>query len=62
MFNKMKDFVKNHKKGVAIGIGSTLVAGLATLLLALNHDDCTDDDVYEIQSEEDTTEESSDEN
>ena len=58
MFNKMKDFVKNHKKGVAIGVGSTLVAGLATLLLALIHDDCTDDDVYEIPSEEDTTEES----
>ena len=62
MFDKMKDFVKNHKKGVVIGVGSTLVAGLATLLLALNHDDCTNDDVYEIQSEEDTTEESSDEN
>ena len=58
MFNKMKDFVKNHKKGVAIGVGSTLVAGLATLLLALNHDDCIDDDVYEIPNEEDTTEES----
>lgn len=57
MFDKMKDFVKNHKKGVAIGVGSTLVAGLATLLLALNHDDCTDD-VYEIPSEEGTTEES----
>ena len=57
MFNKMKDFVKNHKKGVAIGVGSTLVAGLATLLLALNHDDCTGDDVYEIPNEEDTTEE-----
>ena len=58
MFDKMKDFVKNHKKGVAIGVGSTLVAGLATLLLALNHDDCPDDDVYEIPNEEDTTEES----
>ena len=58
MFNKMKDFVKNHKKGAAIGVGSTLVAGLAALLLALNHDDCTDDDVYEIPSEEGTTEES----
>ena len=58
MFNKMKGFVKNHKEGVAIGVGSTLVAGLATLLLALNHDDCADDDVYEIPNEEDTTEES----
>ena len=58
MFNEMKDYVKNHKMGVAIGIGSTLVAGLATLLLALNHDDCADDDVYEIPHEEDTTEES----
>lgn len=58
MFDKMKDFVKNHKKGVAIGVGSTLVAGLATLLLALNHDDSPDDDVYEIPNEEDTTEES----
>ena len=62
MFDKVKDFVKNHKKGVVIGVGSTLVAGLATLLLALNHDDCADDDVYEIPNEEDTTEESSDEN
>ena len=62
MFDKMKDFVKNHKKGVAIGIGSAIAASFATALLVLNHDDCTDDDVYEIQSEEDTTEESSDEN
>ena len=58
MFDKMKDFVKNHKKGVIMGVGSTLVVGLAALLLGMNHDDCTDDDVYEIQSEEGTTEES----
>ena len=58
MFNEMKDYVKNHKTGVAIGVGSTLVAGLAALLLAVNHDDCTDDDVYEIPNEEDTAEES----
>ena len=56
MFDKMKDFVKNHKKGVAIG--SVVTAGLAGLLVLLNHDDCTDDDTHEIQSEEDTTEES----
>ena len=62
MFNKMKDFVKNHKKGVAIGVGSTLTAGLAGLLVLLNHGDCSDDDTYEIPSGEDTTEESSDEN
>ena len=58
MFDKMKDFVKTHKKGVAIGIGSAITASLATALLVLNHDDCTDDDVYEIPNEEDTTEES----
>ena len=57
MFNEMKDYVKNHKKGVAIGVGSTLVAGLATLLLAINHYDCIDDDIHEIPNEEDTTEE-----
>lgn len=60
MFDKVKDFVKTHKKGIAIG--SVVTAGLAGLLVLLNHDDCTDDDVYEIQSGEDTTEESSDEN
>lgn len=58
MFDKTKDFVKNHKKGVAISIGSAIAASLATALLVLNHDDCTDDDVYEIPSEEGTTEES----
>lgn len=60
MFNKVKDFVKTHKKGIAIG--SVVTAGLAGLLMLLNHGDCTDDDVYEIPNEEDTTEESSDEN
>ena len=60
MFDKVKDFVKNHKKGVAIG--SVVTAGLAGLLVLLNHGDCSDDDVYEIPNEEDTTEESSDEN
>ena len=60
MFDKVKDFVKTHKKGIAIG--SVVTAGLAGLLVLLNHGDCSDDDVYEIQSEEDTTEESSDEN
>ena len=56
MFDRMKDFVKNHKKGVAIG--SVVTAGLAGLLVLLNHDDCADDDTHELQSEEDTTEES----
>ena len=56
MFDKVKDFVKTHKKGIAIG--SVVTAGLAGLLVLLNHDDCTDDDVYEIPNEEDTTEES----
>lgn len=60
MFDKVKDFVKTHKKGIAIG--SVVTAGLAGLLVLLNHDDCTDDDVYEIPNEEDTTEESSNEN
>ena len=60
MFDKVKDFVKTHKKGIAIG--SVVTAGLAGLLVLLNHDDCTDDDVYEIPNEENTTEESSDEN
>lgn len=60
MFDKVKDFVKTHKKGIAIG--SVVTAGLAGLLVMLNHGDCTDDDVYEIPNEEDTTEESSDEN
>lgn len=56
MFDKVKDFVKTHKKGIAIS--SVVTAGLAGLLVLLNHDDCTDDDVYEIPNEEDTTEES----
>ena len=56
MFDKVKDFVKTHTKGIAIG--SVVTAGLAGLLVLLNHDDCTDDDVYEIPNEEDTTEES----
>lgn len=60
MFDKVKDFVKTHKKGIAIG--SVVTAGLAGLLVLLNHGDCSDDDTYEIQSDEDTTEESSDEN
>lgn len=60
MFDKVKGFVKTHKKGIAIG--SVVTAGLAGLLMLLNHGDCTDDDVYEIPNEEDTTEESSDEN
>ena len=60
MFDKVKDFVKTHKKGIAIG--SVATAGLAGLLVLLNHGDCADDDVYEIPSGEDTTEESSDEN
>ena len=60
MFDKVKDFVKTHKKGIAIG--SVVTAGLAGLLVLLNHGDCSDDDAYEIPSGEDTTEESSDEN
>lgn len=60
MFDKVKDFVKTHKKGIAIG--SVVTAGLAGLLVLLNNGDCSDDDTYEIQSGEDTTEESSDEN
>ena len=60
MFNKVKDFVKTHKKGIAIG--SVVTAGLAGLLVLLDHGDCSDDEVYEIPSGEDTTEESSDEN
>ena len=60
MFDKVKDFVKTHKKGIAIG--SVVTAGLAGLLVLLNHGECSDDDMYEIQSGEDTTEESSDEN
>ena len=56
MFDKVKDFVKTHKKGIAIG--SVVTAGLAGLLVLLNHGDCSDDDVYEIPNEEDTTEES----
>lgn len=60
MFDKLKDFVKTHKKGIVVG--SVATAGLAGLLVLLNHGDCTDDDVYEIPSGEDTTEESSDEN
>ena len=60
MFDKVKDFVKTHKKGIAIG--SVVTAGLAGLLVLLNHGDCSDDDMYEIPSGEDTTEESSDEN
>lgn len=60
MFNKVKDFVKTHKKGVVIG--SVVTAGLAGLLVLLNHGDCADDDTHEIPSSENTTEESSDEN
>lgn len=60
MFDKVKDFVKTHKKGVAIG--SVATAGLVGLLVLLNHGDCADDDAYEIPSSENTTEESSDEN
>lgn len=60
MFNKVKDFVKTHKKGVVIG--SVVTAGLAGLLVLLNHGDCADNDTYEIPSSENTTEESSDEN
>lgn len=56
MFDKVKSFVKTHKKGITIG--SVVTAGLAGLLVLLNHDDCTDDDVYEIPNEKDTTEES----
>lgn len=56
MFDKVKDFVKTHKKGIAIS--SVVTAGLAGLLVLLNHGDCSDDDVYEIPNEEDTTEES----
>lgn len=60
MFDKVKDFVKTHKKGIVIG--SVATAGLAGLLALLNLGNCSDDDVYEISSGEDTTEESSDEN
>ena len=60
MFNKVKDFVKTHKKGVVIG--SVVTAGLAGLLILLNHGDCADNDTNEIPSSENTTEESSDEN
>ena len=60
MFDKVKDFVKTHKKGIAIG--SVVTAGLAGLLVLLNHGDCADNDMYEIPSSENTTEESSDEN
>ena len=60
MFDKVKDFVKTHKKGIAIGFVAT--AGLAALLVLLNRGDCTDNDTYEIPSSENTTEESSDEN
>ena len=60
MFNKVKDFVKTHKKGIAIG--SVVTAGLAGLLILLNHGDCADNDTHEIPSSENTTEESSDEN
>lgn len=60
MFDKVKDFVKTHKKGIVIG--SVATAGLAGLLALLNLGNCSDDDVYEIPSGEDTTEESSDEN
>lgn len=60
MFNKVKDFVKTHKKGVVIG--SVVTAGLAGLLILLNHGDCADNDTHEIPSGEDATEESSDEN
>ena len=60
MFNKVKDFVKTHKKGIAIG--SVVTAGLAGLLILLNRGDCADNDTHEIPSSENTTEESSDEN
>lgn len=60
MFDKVKDFVKTHKKGIAIGSVGT--AGLAVLLVLLNRGDCADNDTYEIPSSENTTEESSDEN
>lgn len=60
MFDKVKDFVKTHKKGIAIGSVGT--AGLAVLLVLLNHGNCADNDTYEIPSSENTTEESSDEN
>ena len=60
MFDKVKDFVKTHKKGIAIG--SVGAAGLAVLLVLLNHGDCADNDTHEIPSSENTTEESSDEN
>ena len=61
MFDKVKDFAKTHKKGIAIGSVVT-TAGLAGLLVLLNHGDCADNDTYEIPSSENTTEESSDEN
>lgn len=61
MFDKVKDFVKTHKKGIAIGSVVT-ATGLAGLLVLLNHGDCADNDTYEIPSNENTTEESSDEN
>lgn len=61
MFDKVKDFAKTHKKGIAIGSVVTTV-GLAGLLVLLNRGDCADDDTYEIPSSENTTEESSDEN
>lgn len=60
MFDKVKDFVKTHKKGIVIG--SVATAGLAGLLVLLNHGNCADNDTYEIPSSENTTEESSDEN
>ena len=60
MFDKVKDFVKTHKKGIAIG--SVATAGLAGLLILLNRGDCADNDTHEIPSNENTTEESSDEN
>ena len=60
MFDKVKDFVKTHKKGITIG--SVATAGLAALLVLLNRGDCADNDTYEIPSNENTTEESSDEN
>lgn len=60
MFDKVKDFAKTHKKGIAIG--SVVTVGLAGLLVLLNRGDCADNDTYEIPSSENTTEESSDEN
>ena len=60
MVDKVKDFVKTHKKGIAIGSVGT--AGLAVLLVLLNRGNCADNDTYEIPSSENTTEESSDEN